>query len=157
MRRSRPVPAKPLTSFVEQSQPLAAIRAEVRRLEALRAGIATALPAYLAGSSLVSSCRDGTVSVVTDNPAAAAKLRQLAPRLVKKLRETGAEVTQLEVRVQPDPDLRAAPPRSFAARSLSAASAHSIAITASNIFDQRLKKSLMRLSSRIGQEKSTRT
>jgi hypothetical protein len=155
MRRSRPVPAKPLTSFVEQSQPLAAIRAEVRRLEALRAGLAAALPAYLAASSLVGSCRDGTVSVVADNPAAAAKLRQLAPRLVKKLRETGAEVTQLQVRVQPDPGLRAGLPADCVTRSLSAVSARSIALSSSIISDQRIKTALIRLSSRINSGSET--
>jgi hypothetical protein len=57
-------------------------------------------PPGLAAASRVKYCRTGTLFVVADNPAVAAKLRQLAPRLLLLLQKLEAQVTGIHIGVQ---------------------------------------------------------
>ena len=54
----------------------------------------------VAGSSRVKSYRAGTLVVCAENAAVAAKLKQLAPRLVALIRQTEAEITKVRIEVQ---------------------------------------------------------
>jgi hypothetical protein len=79
---------------------LKALQARTRRLLQLQTLYFTSAPAELATSSRVKSYRAGTLVVFADNAAAAAKLKQLAPRLLASIQKNAAEVTALHIAVQ---------------------------------------------------------
>jgi hypothetical protein len=58
------------------------------------------LPAGLSQSSEVTNFRLGVVVISADNSAAAAKIKQLAPRLSALFLEKGWQVSAIQVRVQ---------------------------------------------------------
>ena len=60
-------------------------------------------PSALAAASRVANLKAGTLLVLADNAAIAAKLRQIAPRLVLQFKERGFEVTGIRVEVQVKP------------------------------------------------------
>ena len=76
---------------------------KARRLKDLQLLLYEASPPSLAAASGVSDLKSGTLVVVADNAAVAAKLRQLAPRLLLHFREQGKEVTGIRVEVQVKP------------------------------------------------------
>lgn len=61
-------------------------------------------PSALAVASRVANMKAGTLLILADNAAIAAKLRQLAPRLVLHFKERGFEVTGIRVEVQVKPN-----------------------------------------------------
>jgi hypothetical protein len=62
-----------------------------------------ALPNALAEAARVKSLRAGTLILSADNAAVAAKLRQLAPRLLLHVRKREPEVSGIRIEVQPAP------------------------------------------------------
>lgn len=73
---------------------------QVRRLRALQHQLRTVLPADLSASISVASLADGRLVLVTENGAAAAKLRHLAPNVLRVLAQRDPDVTAIHVRVQ---------------------------------------------------------
>jgi len=71
------------------------------RLRQLQILLDAALPAHLAPGTRVANLKRGKVVIHADSGAVAVKLRQLAPRLAESLVQQGAEVSGIEVRVQP--------------------------------------------------------
>ncbi|HEX2826720.1 MAG TPA: DciA family protein [Burkholderiales bacterium] len=93
----------PLTTFGQlfgTTETLKALKARVKRLAELQSLYVRTAPRELAGSSRVKGCRAGTLFVFADNAAVAAKLKQLAPRLLAAIRETEAEINQIRIEVQ---------------------------------------------------------
>jgi hypothetical protein len=84
----------------------------VRRLMELQQTFLDSAPPLLAQASRVGNCRGGTLLLLADNAAVAAKLRQLAPRLLARMREREPEITgiQIEVQVRRTPDALPARP-----------------------------------------------
>ena len=82
------------------TEALKALTARVRRLRELQSLYVRTAPRELAGSSRVKGFRAGTLFVWADNAAVAAKLRQLAPRLLAAIRENEAEINQIRIEVQ---------------------------------------------------------
>jgi len=79
---------------------LQALNRELRQLAALQSALAEVLPANLATSASVALVKAGELILVTDNGAVAAKLRQMAPRILSSLREQGYEITGIRLQVQ---------------------------------------------------------
>ncbi|HEX6004916.1 MAG TPA: DciA family protein [Burkholderiales bacterium] len=79
---------------------LAALSRKARRLAELQERYARCAPSPLARASRVADCRSGTLLVVADNAAVAAKLRQLVPSLLSNMREREAEITGIRIAVQ---------------------------------------------------------
>jgi hypothetical protein len=94
------MPLQRIGSFLGASEELKTLSARTRRLQALQTLYLRSAPRELAGSSRVKSYRAGTLTVSADNPAVAAKLKQLSPTLLASIRETEAEVTVLRIEVQ---------------------------------------------------------
>ena len=93
----------PLHTFGDllgRTESLKAVTARVRRLRELQSLYVRTAPRELSGSSRVKGFRAGTLFVWADNAAVAAKLRQLAPRLLAAIRENDAEITQIRIEVQ---------------------------------------------------------
>jgi len=101
---SRPTPLDgtvPMQAALAGSEPLARL---VQRLQASRerfAAIAELLPPGLADAVRPGPVDEDGWSLLAAHAAAAAKLRQLVPRLEQRLRERGWEATPIKVRIQP--------------------------------------------------------
>ncbi len=83
------------------------------------------------------------ITVFADNGAVAAKLKLLAPNLLKNLQIKGVEVTSIRVEVQGKADARA---RANAPRHLSAGAAASLSKLAEKLPDSPLREALERLA-----------
>ena len=89
-----------IDALLRQLPELQTVSRRVGRADALKAALADALPAGLAASATVTVSDAGEVVLYADNGAVAAKLRQLAPRILNSLRQRGNEVTAVRVQVQ---------------------------------------------------------
>ena len=94
------MPVQKIGDVIATSGNLEALARKARRLKDLQQLLFEASPPSLAAASGVADLKSGTLVVVADNAAVAAKLRQLAPRLLLHVREQANEVTGIRVEVQ---------------------------------------------------------
>ena len=94
------MPLKTLSELFGSAEALKALKVRVRRASELQSLYVRTAPRELAGSSRVKGCRAGTLFVFADNAAVAAKLKQLAPRLLAAIRENEPEINQIRIEVQ---------------------------------------------------------
>jgi len=94
------VPVQKIGDVIASSGNLKALARHARRLSDLQQLLLEATPFALAAASRVTDLRAGTLVVLADNAAVAAKLRQLAPRLLKHVQKQQVEVTGIRVDVQ---------------------------------------------------------
>jgi hypothetical protein len=79
---------------------LSALTRTMQHLAALQRLYAVCAPPELTQASRVVGDRNGMLVIAADNGAIAAKLRQLAPRLLKNLQKQRAQVTGIQVQTQ---------------------------------------------------------
>jgi hypothetical protein len=79
---------------------LQALNRELRQLAALQSALVEVLPGNLATSTTVALEKAGELILFADNGAVAAKLRQMAPRILISLRQRRYEITGIRVQVQ---------------------------------------------------------
>jgi hypothetical protein len=79
---------------------LRALAAGARRIHALERLYRAAAPRELAAASRVKTCKAGTLLVVADNAAVAAKLRQMTGRLLETIGKSAAEIQAIRIEVQ---------------------------------------------------------
>jgi len=94
------VPVQKIGDVIANSGNLTALARHARRLIDLQQLLLEATPSELAAASRVTDLKAGTLVVLADNAAVAAKLRQLAPRLLKHVQKQQLEVTGIRVDVQ---------------------------------------------------------
>jgi len=94
------MPSHKLGDLLAQSGELSALSRQARRLAELQQVLLTAVPPPLTKFTRVKSLRAGTLFLLADNSAVAAKLRQLAPTLLLHVRKREIEVTGIQVEVQ---------------------------------------------------------
>jgi hypothetical protein len=94
------VPVQKIGDVLAHSGNLTALAQRARRLSDLQQLLLEATPSALAAASRVTNLKAGTLVVLADNAAVAAKLRQLAPRLLKHVQKQQNEVTGIRVDVQ---------------------------------------------------------
>jgi len=94
------VPVQKIGDVIARSGGLEALALHARRLSDLQQLLLEATPSELAAAIRVTDLKAGTLVVLADNPAVAAKLRQLAPRLLKHVQKQQAEITGIRVGVQ---------------------------------------------------------
>jgi hypothetical protein len=87
--------------YIADDEGLRPIIAKARDIRALTRLCADFLPAGLARQLRVAHLRDGELSLLAANAAAAAKLKMLADTLRKFLLRQGSKVSLVSVRVQP--------------------------------------------------------
>src|SRR5688572_10842606 len=95
-----PVPVHRIGDVIATSDNLKALARQAQRLKELQHLLFVTIPPALAAASRVTNLRSGTLVLSADNAAVAAKLRQLAPRLLLHVREQETEVTGIRVVVQ---------------------------------------------------------
>jgi len=94
------VPVQKIGDVIARSSDLEALARRARRLNELQQLLLEATPSALAAATRVTDLKAGTLVVLADNPAVAAKLRQLAPRLLKHVQKQQGEITGIRVAVQ---------------------------------------------------------
>ena len=97
------MPVQKIGDVIATSGNLKALARLAQHLRDLQHLLFEATPPALAAASRVTALKSGTLVVSADNAAIAAKLRQLAPRLLLHLQEQGSEVTGIRVDVQVNP------------------------------------------------------
>jgi hypothetical protein len=94
------VPTQKIGDLIATSGSLRTLARDAQRLKTLEHLLSEAVPPALAAASRVSNLKAGTLVVSTENSAIAAKLRQMAPRLLLHFKKSGIEVTGIQVYVQ---------------------------------------------------------
>ena len=94
------MPVQKIGDVIAHSGSLTALARHARRLSDLQQLLLEATPSALAPASRVTDLKAGTLVILADNAAVAAKLRQLAPRLLKHVQKQEVEVTGIRVDVQ---------------------------------------------------------
>jgi hypothetical protein len=94
------VPVQKIGDVIANQDNLRSLAQLARRLEDLQHLLFEALPPALAAASRVSNLKSGLLVISAENAAVAAKLRQLAPRLLSHLEKSGIQVTGIRVDVQ---------------------------------------------------------
>lgn len=94
------MPARKIHEVLARSGELRALSAQAQRLAQLQQVLLEALPSPLYRSARVSTLRAGRLVVLADNATVAAKLRQLAPRLLRHVQERENQVTGIHIEVQ---------------------------------------------------------
>lgn len=89
----------PLRSYIGQADPLTRLREHADRLLRIDAMVRRSLPAHLADSCHVANLKQYTLVMHTDSGAVAAKLRQLAPGILRALHTEGLLIAEIKVRV----------------------------------------------------------
>ena len=87
--------------FLAESGKLKTLSRAARRVAELEQLLSETTPRAFSGAIRIKGIRAGTLVVAADNSAVAAKLRQLAPRLLTYIRERDSEVTGIRFEVQP--------------------------------------------------------
>lgn len=117
-----------------------------KRLLALERLYANCVPEALLRASSVANLRDGTLLLRADNGAIASKLKHLAPKLLKAIRETNQEVTDIQVTVQVRTE---GPPAAAPLKpGLSPGDLHQIEALTETLPESSLKAALLRLAVR---------
>lgn len=93
--------ARSLDAYLNSAGGLARLSAHAGRLVKLQRVFEKIAPSYLAASSRVANFKLGKVVIHADSGAVAAKLRQMLPSLLGEFSLEGAEVTEIQVKVQP--------------------------------------------------------
>ncbi|HEX7812757.1 MAG TPA: DciA family protein [Burkholderiales bacterium] len=131
--------------LLRQLPELQGLTRQVRRLSALQATLADALPANLAASVALAVSESGELVLYADNGAVATKLKHLAPRILVFLRQRGIEVTGIRVQMQVSIRHNPLPQKQI---SLSLAGRTALRELAERVDNSPLKLALERLSRR---------
>jgi hypothetical protein len=94
------VPVQKIGDVIATSGNLRSLAQRARRLKDLQHLLFEAVPPALAAASRIANLNSGILVISADNAAVAAKLRQMAPRLLSHLGKSGFEVTGIRVDVQ---------------------------------------------------------
>jgi hypothetical protein len=136
-----------LKSYFGASPELRQLSSKAGQLLALQRHYEQIAPASLMRYSRVLQLEQQILILAANNGAIAAKLRQLAPELIKMLQNKGYEVTGIQVRVQvtlPAAEYTPAPP------TLSATGRKRLVDLAADLPDSPLKSALQRLANKTG-------
>lgn len=101
--------ARNIADFLDTDSNLARLSAHAGRLLKLQRIFERAAPATLAQHGRVANMKLGKVIIHATNSAVAAKIRQLTPRLTESFRQSGVDVNEIQVKVQPGTVTNAAP------------------------------------------------
>ena len=134
---------QPINSFFSSSKELSQLSGKVRQLRLFQSYYAKIAPPSLLRSSQVLHVELDILTVAANNGAVAAKLRQMAPELVRQLQLRGCEVTGIQVKVQVTipPSARPATPSTMSTRGK-----QQLIELAASLNDSPLKSALQRLA-----------
>lgn len=141
------MPAHKIDFYLNSSDSLRALTDEAKRIAELQQILRKIAPQELAQACCVKRLRAGTLFLLAENAATAAKLKQLVPRLLASYQTQGVEVTAIRVQVQ----VTHTPPQPVAGRAPNPLSSESIANLeklAAGLEDSPLKQALINMATR---------
>lgn len=141
------MPARRIDFFLNTSDSLRSLTQEARRVAELDQILVHSAPADLTHVCRVKQLRDGTLTLLAENAAVAAKLKQLSARLLAAYRKQRSEVTSIRIEVQVERDNSKAAPKPEPKR-LTTESIRNLTSLAERLEDSPLKQALTRLASR---------
>lgn len=141
------MPAHKIGDLLAKSSELRALSRQAQRLAELQQVLFEAAPPTLTKATRVKSYQAGTLFLLADNAAVAAKLRQLAPRLLHHVQKRGVEVTGIRVEVQVAAQ-QTTLPKSSHKRGLGVEAIGDFEALAGSLKDSPLKSALVRLAQR---------
>lgn len=94
------MPAQKIGDVIARSGDIKALARHARHLSELQLLFLETVPSTLAAASRVTDFKASILVILADNPAVAAKLRQLTPRILKHLQNQQPEITGIRVSVQ---------------------------------------------------------
>jgi hypothetical protein len=94
------MPARSIGEILGTTDELGSIAVASRRVAQMQRVYLEAVPRDLSRSSRIGWARGAVLTVCADNGAVAAKLRQLGPRILKYLRQSGFEFNSMRIDVQ---------------------------------------------------------
>lgn len=134
--------------YLDSSSSLRALTGAARRVAELQRIFLSAAPQPLTRACRVKQLRGGTLYLLAENAAIAAKLRQLAPRLLAAYVKQGSEVTAIKVEVQVSGGDPQTSPDRRPREGLSTDSIESLEALAAGLEDTPLKDALNRMAAR---------
>jgi hypothetical protein len=132
-----------LNTFLGASPELRQLSGKAARLLALQRLYEQLAPATLARASHVQQLEGQTLTLAADNGAVAAKLRQLAPELLRQFQDGGCAVTGIQVKVLV---AHASPRRVATPAKLGVGARQRLTELAEDLPDSPLKNALQRLA-----------
>lgn len=141
------MPAHKIDFYLNASDPLRSLADEARRIAQLQQVFLESAPGPLTQASCVKQLRAGTLFLLAENAAIAAKLRQLAPRLLTTYQKLGLEVTSIRVEVQVR-ETAQNPQSKRKSKRLSVETIENLEGLAAGLEDSPLKQALTRLAAR---------
>ena len=135
------MPAHKIDFYLNSSNSLRRLTDEARRIAELQRIFLKIAPQPLTQACCVRQLRAGTLFLLAENAAIAAKLKQLLPRLLTSYQKQGMQVTAIRVEVQ----VREAAPEAATKRSakhLSTESIKNLEQLAAGLEDSPLKQAL---------------
>jgi hypothetical protein len=97
------MPLRDIQTLIGATGELASVRKQAQRLATLQQAFVDHTPvelAYVTKASRVGYIKAGTLYLLAEHAAVAAKLRQLLPRLLPVFRKLEAEITAIKIEVQ---------------------------------------------------------
>lgn len=146
------MPTRKIDYYLNLSSRLRALTGEARRLAELQQVFQNIAPAPLAHACCVKHLRNGTLVLLAENAAVAAKLKQLTARLLTAYVKQRMEVTAIRVEVQVNEAALQAPPASRQRR-LSIESIENLERLAAGLEDSPLKQALTGIAARQRRER----
>jgi hypothetical protein len=139
--------ARKINFYLETSDRLRSLSHAARRNAELDQVLVNTAPRELTQACRVKQLRDGTLTLLADNAAIAAKLKQLAARLLVSYQKRRSEITSIHIEVQVSEAVP--PPRSRPAKArLSIESIQNLEALAERLEDSPLKQALTTMTSR---------
>ena len=139
--------ARKINFYLETSDRLRSLTHAARRNAELDQVLVNTAPRELTQACRVKQLRDGTLTLLADNAAIAAKLKQLAARLLVSYQKQRSEITSIHIEVQVSEAIPAAIRRPKNKR-LSLESIQNLEMLAGQLDDSPLKQALTRMATR---------
>ncbi len=134
---------QPLKALLNNSAEFRAILGKAQNLQDLKQIFLDCAPAQLAQTCQVLSLDFGILTLATGNGAVAAKLNQLAPEIARDMKNRGAEVSGIRVKVQVS---YAAPVKLGKSRELSSTAQAAINQLGDSLSESPLKEALKKMT-----------
>ena len=141
------MPARRINFYLNTSDRLRSLTRDVQRNAGLYQVLVDTAPPELTQACCVKQLRDGTLTLLAENAAIAAKLKQLAARLLVAYQKQRCEVTSIRIEVQVR-EAADAPPPAREPKRLSIETIENLDKLAGQLDDSSLKQALTTLAGR---------
>ena len=139
--------ARKINFYLNSSDRLRSLTHEARRNAELHQVLVNIAPLELTQACRVKQLRDGTLTLLAENAAIAAKLKQLAARLLVAYQKQRCEVTSIRIEVQVR-EAVAAPAAARESKRLSIETIENLEKLAEGLEDSPLKQALTTMAAR---------